>query len=144
MDNVIGFEPAEPRPVGAWSEAERCQIDRLKRAIDETARVDWAEGASECGDPWIVALQPGSGELALHIARIGRDYVVLDGGLASLATGPSLRRVIEACLVLASRRPRIFARSDHADGAPPAAIATEAPEPAAQGPMGRTVVPLAG
>lgn len=78
MGVSIPLAAAMMGPVGAWSAWERRHIDRLRRNVDAVEMgLDWIEGAADDGSPWIVALDPETEDLHLHLARIGAQYVLL-------------------------------------------------------------------
>ncbi|MEO0993347.1 MAG: hypothetical protein AAFX62_06015 [Pseudomonadota bacterium] len=98
MGKIIGFEPTESLPRFGWSVRERAELEQMRLALGPVVPAfDWDEGTTDTGDPWMVAIDTNSDELALHLARIGREYVVLDGKLAPLANSRSLKVAIESC-----------------------------------------------
>lgn len=81
-----------------WSVRERAVLDQMRLVIGRTApELDWDEGTTDRGEPWLVAVDRSTDDLALHVTRIGREYVVLDADLAPIVSGRSLRTVAETC-----------------------------------------------
>lgn len=98
MAKIIGFDPTEIRPLAGWSVRERAELDQMRIALGPVLPVlEWSEGVTDAGEPWLVAVDAATDELAVHLARIGRDYVVLDGRLTPVASGRSLKTVIDSC-----------------------------------------------
>ncbi|MEM6945887.1 MAG: hypothetical protein AAF565_19250 [Pseudomonadota bacterium] len=97
--NIIGLDVTWQFPVAEWSPRERVEIDGLRAVLDEGNRaLEWDGGVTDAGDPWIVAIDSFSGDMVVHLARIGRSYVALDGDLQPLASGHSLRAVLGSYL----------------------------------------------
>ncbi|MEM6357431.1 MAG: hypothetical protein AAF844_17355, partial [Pseudomonadota bacterium] len=97
--NVIGIDVAWQVPVAQWTPREQTELVVLQKALSQLApRIEWEGGATDAGDPWIVASDPRTDEVVLHIARIGRSYAAVDETLTTVASGHSLRSVIETCL----------------------------------------------
>ncbi|MEM7497220.1 MAG: hypothetical protein AAF371_04415 [Pseudomonadota bacterium] len=96
---VIGLDVAWQAPIAEWTASERTELATLRHELERVAPpLDWDGGATDAGDPWIVATNPATDEVVLHIARIGRTYAALDETLSTVATGHGLRGVLEACL----------------------------------------------
>ncbi|MEO1721037.1 MAG: hypothetical protein AAFR84_01395 [Pseudomonadota bacterium] len=97
--NVIGIDVAWQVPVAQWTPREQTELVALQKELSQLApRIEWEGGATDAGDPWIVASDPRTDEVVLHIARIGRSYAAVDETLTTVASGHSLRSVIETCL----------------------------------------------
>ncbi|MEM8596104.1 MAG: hypothetical protein AAGF76_06515 [Pseudomonadota bacterium] len=96
---VIGLDVAWLVPVAGWTARERSALEALQTSLDVPGRqLEWSSGTTDCGDPWIVAIDVETEETALHVARIGRTYVALDGSFSAVATGHGMRHVLEACV----------------------------------------------
>ncbi|MEM9763492.1 MAG: hypothetical protein AAF968_13445 [Pseudomonadota bacterium] len=96
---VIGLDVAWQAPVAQWNPQEQSTLTALQHKLHRVApQLEWEGGATDVGDPWIVAIDPVTDEMVLHIARIGRTYAALDQNFAPLASGHGLRTVIDACL----------------------------------------------
>ncbi|MEL6480431.1 MAG: hypothetical protein AAFQ75_03185 [Pseudomonadota bacterium] len=96
---VIGLDVAWQAPVAQWNPQEQTTLTALQQTLHRVApQLEWEGGATDVGDPWIVAIDPVTDEMVLHIARIGRTYAALDQNFAPLASGHGLRAVIDACL----------------------------------------------
>lgn len=99
MANIIGLDPDLLRPGCGWSARERAELEGLRLALSPLVpSLHWEEGATDVGDPWLVAVDARTDDLAVHVARIGRTYVVLDAEFTPVATGRSLRMVLETSM----------------------------------------------
>jgi hypothetical protein len=66
-----------PRPGTDWTDDEHAEIRRLEKACH--ASKDWSLECSrtDVGDPWCIVYDQPHHAIIVHIARIGRQYVVV-------------------------------------------------------------------
>ena len=91
---VVPF--ARPAFRQGWTTQDRADFERVRRTLAVAGLdVETDEGVSDEGDPWFVILRRGDEEVLLHIARIGREYVIAGPALNSPLRGSSLRALVE-------------------------------------------------
>ena len=95
MGGILVFGRERPSPIG-WRPAE---LSECYRVVELLARqglpVALETGRSDEGEPWAVVVREDTGEVLLHLARVGRDYVVAGAG-SPTRWGSDLRDVVTA------------------------------------------------
>jgi Ca2+-binding RTX toxin-like protein len=80
---------------GYWTNQEKAELFRL---AEETAAqgsgIETASGVSDNGDPWFIVYEATSGDVLVHVARIGGKFVVHDMSGDLLLEGDDLRRLV--------------------------------------------------
>jgi hypothetical protein len=68
-------------PISAtdWTDDERAEIGRLETVCDACDHWTLECSCTDEGDPWCVIYDQAVGRIIIHIARIGREYVVVWG-----------------------------------------------------------------
>ena len=111
--NVIAFPQQAPAQTGNWQAIELNQIvESVAPAIATGKASGWQTGTTEIGDPQFYLLgPPPDQECVLCISRLGRLYVLEDGGGRILLEHVSLLVLAEqARTFLRSKRARLVAR----------------------------------
>jgi hypothetical protein len=70
------IEGALPEVRADWSISEQAELQRLQSAYPPPY-YEMESSATEDGDPWCVVSDGTSDRIVLHIARIGRRYVIV-------------------------------------------------------------------
>lgn len=87
---------ALPPECGDWTASERNEIGRLMLCTREFG-LDLECGCTDAGDPWCVIYDLHS-EVIIHIARIGRRFVIAWPQAAKSARLASLRVAVDLAL----------------------------------------------
>ena len=92
--------PAQPcaRQRG-WSNQELAQLHRAARILDKNGlRLDSDHGVTDEGDPWWVFCDTDTGDVLVHFARIGGQYVACAPFCTGGLTGCMFRDVVDKTL----------------------------------------------
>lgn len=93
MGRVIPFN-AKSSPSREWSAEERARLQELgERFIAAGLKVEVVYGVSEDGDPWCV-VKDDAEEVLIHIARIGRRFVIHSAFDDALSHGADLPEIL--------------------------------------------------
>ncbi|MBB4285513.1 hypothetical protein [Roseospira goensis] len=87
------------RTTGPWTNqelAELCRVVNLLARAGLTVETD--SGQTDEGDPWMVFLRPGSGDVIAHFARIDGRFVAAGAGAGTVVEGDSFRDVVDKIL----------------------------------------------
>lgn len=94
MGDVLRFIRAVTQ-TGYWTNQEKAELFRL---AEETAAqgsgIETASGVSDNGDPWFIVYEATTGDVLVHVARIGGKFVVHDMSGDLLLEGDDLRRLV--------------------------------------------------
>lgn len=94
MGDVLRFIRAVTQS-GYWTNQEKAELFRL---AEETAAqgsgIETASGISDNGDPWFIVYEAATGDVLVHVARIGGKFVVHDMSGDLLIEGDDLRRLV--------------------------------------------------
>ena len=87
-----------------WSPAEVAEFFRVEAALVQAGvAVETERGLSDEGEPWFVFCRADTGEVIVHIARIGANYVLAGPAFGGIAQGKDIHLMIADCF-LAIRR----------------------------------------
>jgi len=104
MSSVIAFR--QKQKVQDWSNAE---LAELYRVVDILSRagvaIDTDKGLSDEGDPWFVFCRADTGDVIVHFARIGNQFVAVSAVTDDVVRGPNFRKIAEA---LVNRQPLVL------------------------------------
>jgi hypothetical protein len=84
---------------GDWTARERRRIGRLRTLCAANQGWDLGYGCADAGDPWCI-VHDREGDVVVHIARIGRRYVVAWAQGQQLARFASLKAAVDLVLGL--------------------------------------------
>lgn len=94
MGDVLNFIRAVRR-TGQWTNQEKAELFRLTDALSaDNVEIETAAGISDQGDPWFVIYHAGTGDVLVHVARIGGKFVVHEMSHDLLVEGNDLRRLL--------------------------------------------------
>lgn len=94
MGDVLSFIRAV-RQTGHWTNQEKAELFRLTDALSaDKVEVETATGISDQGDPWFVIYHAVTGDVLVHVARIGGKFVVHEMSRDLLVEGADLRRLL--------------------------------------------------
>ena len=65
-----------PQAFADWSSSEKSELRRLQAAYPPP-HYEMESGATEDGDPWWVVCDRALDQVVVHIARIGRRYLIV-------------------------------------------------------------------
>jgi hypothetical protein len=97
MGEIIPLFPvAGGRMSGPWRAGERSILDAFaaRFAAGSPWGVDTTTGVAEAGDPWMALCDPRTGEVLVHVARVGGRYIVLGPEGAPSEEGGDLRELL--------------------------------------------------
>ncbi|MEM1160989.1 MAG: hypothetical protein AAGJ28_08655 [Pseudomonadota bacterium] len=99
MDDPPNLTLVSNRMETGWTGAERQHLISLRRCLAERyPELDWNEGITDRGEPWVVAVNAQTDELVVHITRVGVRYVVLNDRLQMIINAPTLHHAADAYL----------------------------------------------
>lgn len=94
MGDVLRFIRAVTQ-TGYWTNQEKAELFRLTQELaDQDAGIETASGLSDTGDPWFIVYSAATGDVLVHVARIGGRFVVHDLSGDLLIEGDDLRRLV--------------------------------------------------
>lgn len=94
MGDVLRFIRAVTH-TGFWTNQEKAELFRLTEGLsDQDAGIETASGLSDGGDPWFIIYSAATGDVLVHVARIGGRFVVHDLSGDLLIEGEDLRRLV--------------------------------------------------
>ena len=103
MSSVIAFRHSQK--VQDWSNDELAELYRVVDILSRTGlAIDTDKGLSDEGDPWFVFCRADTGDVIVHFARIGGQFVAVSAVTDDVVRGPNFRKVAEA---LVNRQPLI-------------------------------------
>ncbi|OYQ32659.1 hypothetical protein CHU95_17975 [Niveispirillum lacus] len=83
------------RQSGHWTNQEKAELFRLTDSLSaDRIEIETAMGISDQGDPWFVIYHAKTGNVLVHVARIGGTFVVHDMSRDLLVEGDDLRRLL--------------------------------------------------
>ena len=83
---------------GCWSVPERIQIERIRYLCETCSQLEFDGGQTDEGDPWFIVYDCERKQVALHIARIDRRYMVVRASQPKPLTVALLSAAINAAL----------------------------------------------
>jgi hypothetical protein len=83
---------------GCWSVPERIQIERIRYLCEKCPQLEFDGGQTDEGDPWFIVYDCERKQVALHIARIDRRYMVVRASQPKPLTVALLSAAINAAL----------------------------------------------
>jgi hypothetical protein len=111
---VIAFKPRPCQQDGSWRTCELNQLaGSFAASVARGEASGWETGTTEIGDPqfYLLGASPDD-ECILCVSRLGRIYVLEDGGGRVLLEGASLEWLAaEAIAFLKKKRTRMMARA---------------------------------
>lgn len=103
MSSVIAFR--QTQRFQDWSNDELAELYRVVDILSRTGvAIDTDKGLSDEGDPWFVFCRADTGDVIVHFARIGGQFVAVSAVTDDAVRGPNFRKVAEA---LVNRQPLI-------------------------------------
>jgi hypothetical protein len=88
------FKPAST-PHGDWSRQEIAEFYRVEAALVQAGlRIAVDRGVTDEGDPWFVFCRASDGEVIVHFARIGFNYIVIAESVGRPLEGPDFRKLL--------------------------------------------------
>ena len=91
-----------------WSVAEVAEFYRVEAALVQGGvAVETERGLSDEGEPWFVFCRADTGDVIVHIARIGANYVLAGPAFGGIAQGKDIHLMIADLL---SRHPTVEMR----------------------------------
>lgn len=94
MGELLNFIRAI-RQTGHWTNQEKAELFRLTDALSaDKVEIETATGISDQGDPWFVIYHALTGDVLVHVARIGGTFVVHEMSRDLLVEGDDLRRLL--------------------------------------------------
>lgn len=90
-----------PSPLGDWGQQELAEFYRVESVLLQSGvSIETDRGVSDEGDPWFVFCRPQSGEVIVHFARHGREYIAAGGALGRVYKGRDFRSIIDEFISL--------------------------------------------
>ena len=83
---------------GCWSTPEQIQIERIRYLCEKCPQLEFDCGQTDEGDPWFVVYDRKREQVVLHVARIGRRYVMVRANRPKLSTVALLSAAVDAAL----------------------------------------------
>ncbi len=94
MGELLNFIRAI-RQTGQWTNQEKAELFRLTEALSaDNVEIETAAGISDQGDPWFVIHHAATGDVLVHVARIGGKFIVHEMSRDLLVEGDNLRRLL--------------------------------------------------
>jgi hypothetical protein len=94
---------------GDWTQQELAEFYRVETILMQSGiSLDTDRGVSDEGDPWFVFCRPETGDVIIHFARHGSEYVAAGGGIDRVLRGRSFRDIVDSFVAeqpLVMRRP---------------------------------------
>lgn len=94
---------------GGWTQQELAEFYRVETILIQSGiSLDTDRGVSDEGDPWFVFCRPETGDVVIHFARHGSEYIAAGGGIDRVLRGRSFRDIVDSFLAeqpLMMRRP---------------------------------------
>ncbi len=91
---IIPFS-AITRPALGWTEQEKADLYRCMEMLAKAGvPYEATLGVSDEGDPWLVFENPETDEVAVHIARIGNDFIAYSEPTDELLRGSDFRDLL--------------------------------------------------
>ncbi len=88
------FKPASG---GDWTQQELAEFYRVETILLQSGiSLETDRGVSDEGDPWFVFCRPEIGDVVIHFARHGNEYIAAGGGLDRVLRGRSFRDIVDA------------------------------------------------
>jgi hypothetical protein len=94
--NIVACWP--PIHPGCWSIPERIQIERIRNLCERCPQLEFDSGQTDEGDPWCIVYDREREQVALHIARVDRRYVIVRASRSKLSTAALLSAAVDAAL----------------------------------------------
>jgi len=83
---VISFFRSITRRASDWSQQELAEFYRVQAALGHAGlRVETDRGLTDEGDPWFVFCREDDGEVVIHFARVGDEYVMASSAFDGVA-----------------------------------------------------------
>ena len=83
---------------GCWSTPEQIQIERIRYLCEKCPQLEFDCGQTDEGDPWFIVYDCERNEVAIHIARIDRRYIMVRASRPKPLTVYVLSPAINAAL----------------------------------------------
>lgn len=91
-----------------WTQQELAEFYRVETVLIQSGvSLETERGLSDEGDPWFVFCRPQTGDVVIHFARYGNEYVAAGGGLDGVLRGRSFRDIIDSFM---SCQPMVVSR----------------------------------
>jgi hypothetical protein len=84
--------------LGCWSIPEQIQIERIRYLCEKCPELEFDSGQTDEGDPWFIVFDRQREQVAFHIARIERRYVIVRASRPKPLTAALLSAAIDAAL----------------------------------------------
>lgn len=106
MAELLSFFRAAPASRGDWTTQEIAEFYRVEAALIQAGlRIVVDRGLSDEGDPWFVFCRAGDGEVIVHFARIGHNYIIVADSMGRGLEGPDFRALLSQFI---SRNPTLI------------------------------------
>jgi hypothetical protein len=90
-----------PSPLGDWGQQELAEFYRVESVLVQSGvSIETDRGVSDEGDPWFVFCRPQTGDVIVHFARHGREYIAAGGALGRVFKGRDFRSIIDEFISL--------------------------------------------
>jgi len=92
-----------------WTQQELAEFYRVETVLIQSGiSLETDRGLSDEGDPWFIFCRPHTGDVVVHFARHGKEYLAAGGGLDRVLRGRSFREIIDSFM---SRQPVVVSGS---------------------------------
>lgn len=82
---------------GDWTQQELAEFYRVETILLQSCiSLDTDRGVSDEGDPWFVFCRPETGDVVIHFARHGSEYIAAGGGIDRVLRGRSFREIVDS------------------------------------------------
>lgn len=86
-----------------WTQQELAEFYRVEAVLIQSGvSLETDRGLSDEGDPWFIFCRPQTGDVVVHFARYGSEYIAAGGALDGVLRGRSFREIIDTFM---SRQP---------------------------------------
>src|SRR5476649_2475821 len=108
---ILQFRRQAPRQTD-WTQQEIAEFYRVESALVQAGlRLDSDRGVSDEGDPWFAFFRVETGEVFIHFARIGGEYLIDAAAYDDVVRGADFAELVRKIIgsegfVLARPRPK--------------------------------------
>jgi hypothetical protein len=96
-----------------WTQQELAEFYRVETVLIQSGvSLETDRGLSDEGDPWFIFCRPYTGDVVVHFARHGKEYIAAGGGLDRVLRGRSFREIIDSFM---SRQPVVVSGNKGAE-----------------------------
>lgn len=96
-----------------WTQQELAEFYRVETVLIQSGvSLETDRGLSDEGDPWFIFCRPQTGDVIVHFARHGSEYVAAGGALDRALRGGSFREIIDSFM---SRQPIVMSSGKSAE-----------------------------